>query len=469
MKWKIAIHKKLSELNWGMLWIGLALLVLGILAPAFLTVRNFNIYKSIEKALQNWEKIYILLAALQLVLLNTLRAIPRYLGTFFLAEAINDSKGNGWSPVSMLVIFFTIPGSYYMIEYIYEIHYDLGIPAVSMIVAMLIFSKIRFNFVNSIKKVLVMIMMIASVQFLDIMPLLQGLPFGRGESCHDIKQVSTFLQADAFLQGMATICSVLFLIVSLLLFVLILDENNIKRISEEKEQSDRALMENQMRVLENRTYMELNHLVHDLKSPLTSMQTLVGVVKLSAEDRGDMQNAGYLQKTEENIERMSGMISEILYENRTTQTPVRDILKSVLAQISVTEYSEMIRVDNQMPDERVEVNTIRFVRALINLLENAFHAVDKETGIIWLEVSQSTLNNDKAVCFTVKDNGTGIEREVLELVRSHGFSTRGSSGLGLSFVEKVVTTCGGQLEIQSTPGQGTQVNVIVPCSGTETV
>lgn len=451
------LHQK-----WGMLCIGLALLTLGVLAPAVLNVENFGVYNSLGEALEHWEKIYVLLAALKLVCLNAIRAIPHYLGAFFLAEAINETKENHWSPLSMMVIFVTIPGVYFIIEKVYGIHYDLGIPAVSMIVTMLIFSKIRFDFVNFTKKVLMMTMMIVAIQFLDIMPVLRGLPIGRGESSFDIKLTSELLEADTFLQGMASVCCVLFLAVAVLLVVLIHDENNIKRISEQKEQSERALMENQLRVLENRTYMELNHLVHDLKSPLTSMQTLVGLVKMSRESERDKQNVHYLELIESGIERMSSMISEILYEDRMTETTTQRIIKGVLAQASAAEYAELIRADNRIPQTQVAVNVIRFTRALINLLENSFYAVDREQGIIWLEVSRAELDGREAVCFEVRDNGSGIEEQLLNQILVNGFSTRNSSGLGLSFARNVVEQSGGRMDIHSVAGQGTQVKVYIP-------
>ena len=448
--------------KWGMLCAGLALLTLGILAPAFLNVGNFGVYRSLEMALTQWEKIYVLLAALRLVCLNTIRAIPHYLGAFFLAEAINETRESHWSPLSIMVIFVTIPGVYFIIEKVYGIHYDLGIPAVSMIATMLIFSKIRFDFVNLTKKVLMMTMMIVAIQFLDIMPVLRGLPIGRGESSLDIKLASGILGAEDFLQGMASVCCVLFLAVAVLLVVLIRDENNIKRISEQKEQSERALMENQLRVLENRTYMELNHLVHDLKSPLTSMQTLVGVVKMSCENQQEEQNVHYLEMIESGIERMSNMISEILYEDRLNQTTTKRLIKGVLAQASAAEYAELIRADNHIPQTRIAVNVIRFPRALINLLENSFYAVDREKGSIWLEVSKATLDGRDAVCFEVRDNGSGIDEQLLERILENGFSTRNSSGLGLSFARTVVEQSGGRMDIRSTAGQGTQVKVYIP-------
>ena len=59
---------------------------------------------------------------------------------------------------------------------------------------------------------------------------------------YSVAQASGILGAEDFLQGMASVCCVLFLAVAVLLVVLIHDENNIKRISEQKEQSERALM-----------------------------------------------------------------------------------------------------------------------------------------------------------------------------------------------------------------------------------
>ena len=450
-----------SKQKWGLLFMALALLVLGILAPAFLTVENFRVYEILGTAMDQWERIYVLLAALQLVCLNTARAIPHYLGAFFLAEAINDTNEKHWSPLSMMATCITIPGIYFIIEQFYGIHYDLGIPAVSMIVTILIVSRIRFDFVNITKKVLMMTMMIVSIQFLDIMPGLRGLPIGRGESSYDIKLSAALLDAEIFLQGLASVGCVLFLAMFILLVVLIHDENNIKRISEQKEQSERALMENQLRTLENRTYKELNHLVHDLKSPLTSMQTLVGLVKMSCEGEGDEGNVHYLELIEGGIERMSSMISEILYEDRMTETTTEKLLKGVLAQASATEYAELIRAENRAPGVCVAVNRIRFTRALINLLENSFYALAPENGAIWIEIWEQ----DNTVCIEVRDNGSGIAEDLLDSVRGNGFSTRGSSGLGLSFADTVVAQSGGRMDIHSIPGEGTQVRISLPACG----
>ena len=102
-------------LNRKLLAVGVILLALGILAPAFLTVDNFSIYPTLRQAVYKNEKIYVLLAALKLVALNSLRAVPHYLGAFFLAEAINDWRIKGYSALSVMIVCLTIPGVYMVI------------------------------------------------------------------------------------------------------------------------------------------------------------------------------------------------------------------------------------------------------------------------------------------------------------------------------------------------------------------
>ena len=202
-----------------------------------------------------------------------------------------------------------------------------------------------------------------------------------------------------------------------------------------------------MRILENRTYMELRHLVHDLKSPLTSMQALVGVVKLSAGRRGDQTEGEYLERIETMIDRMSSMISEILHEEQRSVVTTQELLDAVMAQISSAEYADLVHTENRAPEAKIRINKIRFSRVLINLVENAAYAVRRPDGKIWIRV---------------EENGTGIPRELLGEIWEKGFSIRSSSGLGLNFVQQVVEQCGGSVELESVEREGTVVTVSLP-------
>lgn len=199
-----------------------------------------------------------------------------------------------------------------------------------------------------------------------------------------------------------------------------------------------------------------------MKSPLTSAQALVGVVRMTCDKKEMDKESGYLSQVESSIEKMSSMISEILYENHRTRISTEEILDSVLAQISVSEYSELVHVHNQAPEKYIHVNKIRFSRALINLIENSFYALAEQGGRIDLDVSTVISEEEESVCFNISDNGKGIDGDTLSLIWERGFSTRSSHGLGLSFVKKVVTDSGGTIEIDSEIGKGTSIELLMP-------
>ena len=439
--------------------IGWGLVLLGVLMPALVTVENTGIYRTLMNGIYQGQEIYVLLAALKLVVLNAVRAYPHYMGVFFLVETFRGMELRRRLLASIAAVGILIPGVYLLINRIYGIRYDFGIPALSMIAMIWVLAKIDFSFVGLMKKGLMVAFFITALQFLDMMPLLWNFPFGRGESSYDIKLVSKFLQADSFLQAMATIFFALFLFMSVLLLLLVVDENNIRRISEQKELNEHMLMETRMRILENRTYMELRHLVHDLKSPLTSMQALVGVVKLSAGRRGDQTEGEYLERIETIIDRMSSMISEILHEEQRSVVTTQELLDAVMAQISSAEYADLVHTENRAPEAKIRINKIRFSRVLINLVENAAYAVRRPDGKIWIRVEET---EGAEIRFQVEDNGTGIPRELLGEIWEKGFSIRSSSGLGLNFVQQVVEQCGGSVELESVEREGTVVTVSLP-------
>lgn len=127
------------------------------------------------------------------------------MGVFFLVETFRGMELRRRLLASIAAVGILIPGVYLLINRIYGIRYDFGIPALSMIAMIWVLAKIDFSFVGLMKKGLMVAFFITALQFLDMMPLLWNFPFGRGESSYDIKLVSKFLQADSFLQAMATI------------------------------------------------------------------------------------------------------------------------------------------------------------------------------------------------------------------------------------------------------------------------
>ncbi|MDR7870232.1 MAG: HAMP domain-containing sensor histidine kinase [Tissierellaceae bacterium] len=450
---KVSINKR-------ELVIGIILVLLGILMPSFFNVENLGIYDDLQKSLDLWECQYVTIAAFKLVLLNGIRCFPHYLGAFIIGDSISIYRSDKEIKLAKtLTICSLIPMVYLVIERIYHIKYDFGIPALLVITLLVILEKINFSMISFSKKILMVTTTVITFQWLDVMPYLSGYALGRGETSNDIKSFAILLEGELFLQYLSLAFFILFLFTTILLFKLIMDENNLRLLSGENRRNQRILMESNMRVMENRTYMELNHLVHDLKSPLTSVQALVGVIKLGNKD---VKKATYLDKIESSIERMSSMISEILYEKQKSSITTYEMFNLILSQISPTEYAEFVQIKNNAPNLEIIVNKIRFSRAIINLLENAYYALNPEHGKIIISIDEKKDGNKLYACIIVQDNGSGISSEGMENIWESGYSTRDSLGLGLGFVKKVIDSNDSIIKIDSIEGKGTTVMIYVP-------
>jgi signal transduction histidine kinase len=104
----------------------------------------------------------------------------------------------------------------------------------------------------------------------------------------------------------------------------------------------------------------------------------------------------------------------------------------------------------------------RLLRAITNLVANAYQAM--EGGGI-LTIRALVMNGDR-VRLTIEDTGTGMTPEAVEQARLRFRSTRraqGGTGLGLPIAVRIIADDHrGELEIDSTPGSGTKITILLP-------
>jgi len=113
-------------------------------------------------------------------------------------------------------------------------------------------------------------------------------------------------------------------------------------------------------------------------------------------------------------------------------------------------------------------------RALLNVISNGFYAATKrraETGVGDHEptLTASTKNLGDRVEITIRDNGTGITTDVKDKMFNPFFTTKPSgegTGLGLSISHDIIVKQhGGSIEVDTQPGEFTEVRVILPRTG----
>lgn len=102
--------------------------------------------------------------------------------------------------------------------------------------------------------------------------------------------------------------------------------------------------------------------------------------------------------------------------------------------------------------------------ALVNLVFNAVDALP-QGGVIKLRAKK--LEGGRLIGVEVADNGVGMDEETRQRCLEPFFTTKGEagSGLGLARVYGVVKRHGGDLEIESAPGEGTTIRMILAAAG----
>lgn len=439
------------------LLIGLLLLGYSLLCPLFLTDRTLGIYETYRIALHGESLSALFVTVLKLILLNCMRSIPIYLGAFLLAESLSAAEQfSHWSLFRRLLPLMIIPAIYYLVFPIYGIRYDFGMPALILVTYVLILSHLNLFSVSIPQKIITFVIPFIGMQFLDVTPGLTNYGFGRGEISSDIKIAALIMGGEPELTVYClTLFSVL-LFCSILHFQLLLREHRIQIAAAQSQKVQDELYQTRLEALRMRSSSEAQSLVHDLKTPLTTIQLLVG---LSAMMEENPLIQDYLERISNASENMSIMISDILHEDHLTATPVEEFVRLVLASASVFLPSEVLVVSNQCPKgTMVRINRIRMIRAIVNILENAWKAVgQKKTGRIVFTVQKE----DGWIRFQVADNGIGIENEQLQHIFDIGWSNMKSTGLGLNYVKHMVEAHGGRIQIQSTPMERTVVTISI--------
>lgn len=104
-------------------------------------------------------------------------------------------------------------------------------------------------------------------------------------------------------------------------------------------------------------------------------------------------------------------------------------------------------------------------QVFVNLLLNAADAVDPDEPGRFVRIRIRTASTDSHVIVEVQDDGTGIDPDALQCVFDPFYTTKPAgqgTGLGLSISYEIVRRHGGELRVQSAPGQGACFTLMLP-------
>ncbi|MCD4782431.1 MAG: PAS domain-containing protein [Candidatus Eremiobacteraeota bacterium] len=128
-----------------------------------------------------------------------------------------------------------------------------------------------------------------------------------------------------------------------------------------------------------------------------------------------------------------------------------------------------IKTDIQENLPPVRANIVGLEQVMVNLIINAYHALKNgEKGNI--EISTSLDEKQQIIFIKVKDDGIGMDQATIKEIFNPFFTTkrsRGGTGLGLSIAYRIVKEHDGEIEVESSPGEGTTFIVEIPFNPSE--
>jgi signal transduction histidine kinase len=218
----------------------------------------------------------------------------------------------------------------------------------------------------------------------------------------------------------------------------------------------------------------VSNVSHELRTPLALIRLYAETLEL-----GRLSNPGKRQEYYEIIrkesERLSSLINNILDFSRIEsgkkeysfrETDVADLVRSTLEsyrfEIEQSGFQFEQKIDNNLPQVWLDREAI--ARSLLNLVNNAvkYSAEEKYLGV-------SLYRHNGGVNLEVVDHGIGIpvkeQCKIFEKFYRVGdplvHNTKGS-GLGLSLVRHIVEAHGGEVAVESQPGQGSKFTITLP-------
>jgi signal transduction histidine kinase len=211
-------------------------------------------------------------------------------------------------------------------------------------------------------------------------------------------------------------------------------------------------------------------LAHELRNPLGTLKTSAELLgrKVAAENDIAREMAGYISQE---VDRINSLITRFLDFARPRnlsleKTDLHAMLDQAIERFDREKSGDTASATvfkNYSPDVppvRVEAELMEHV--ITNLLSNAAQA-SAPGSVVTVKTRLTATAEGRNAEIAVIDRGSGIDPKHLESIFNPFFTTKPAGvGLGLAIVSKIVDEHGGQITVESTPGEGSVFRVYLP-------
>lgn len=221
-------------------------------------------------------------------------------------------------------------------------------------------------------------------------------------------------------------------------------------------------------------------MAHEINQPLLSIS--LGIDNLFHKiEKKNVLNESYFRDKSEKIYQDVSRIGRIIDHVRTfsldyeefmsTSFDLNDSISNAISMISEQFKNQHIRIIKKLDKDISSLvgNTYRFEQVILNILTNAKDALDEKTKRSKLSFKKTihvlTFQKEQMIIVELKDNGCGIEPEILDRIMLPFFTTKETgkgTGIGLSISFGIIKEMNGTFEVESHPMVGSTFRIKFP-------
>lgn len=242
---------------------------------------------------------------------------------------------------------------------------------------------------------------------------------------------------------------------------------------------DNAQLFDQVREANDAKTEFMNIASHELKIPMTSIKGYTKLMQMGAGGELSEQQDEFLTIITNSVDRMSGLVEDLLDVSRIEAGRVRleisdvqmdDVINEVVAAVKTQIDRKKQNLSMDMADDLPELRADykRMVQIVTNLISNA-NKYTPEAGDITIIAQPYSNGEMEGIAVTVKDTGYGISAEDQEQLFTKFFRAADQNirdepgtGLGLSITKNMIESHGGELTVESELGKGTEFTFTMP-------
>jgi PAS domain S-box-containing protein len=222
----------------------------------------------------------------------------------------------------------------------------------------------------------------------------------------------------------------------------------------------------------------LANMSHEIRTP---MHGVMGMINIARRRMADPKGLDQLDKAQQSAQRLLGVLNDILdiskieadrmvFENVSLH--ISAVVEGVTSALDHKATKKGLRLTTDLPAvlirQPLKGDPLRLGQILFNLVGNAIKFTQKGTVTLRARLVEETAEAVQ-VRFEVSDTGIGIDAEVQTRLfqpfeQADNSMTRkyGGTGLGLAISKRLVEMMGGEIGVDSTPGQGSTFWFAVP-------